>query len=132
MAALNIIPISARIYDVVLSNDAPNYLVMELIEGEAPKGPLPMETALKYAHQIGEALEAAHEKGIVHRDLKPANIKVTPDGTVKVLDFGLAKVSPDWNPGASNENSPTLTMGATQAGSGAGHGLIHESGTGPR
>jgi eukaryotic-like serine/threonine-protein kinase len=70
----------------------PNYLVMELVEGESPKGPLPLETALNYARQIAEALEAAHDKGIVHRDLKPGNIKIKPDGTVKVLDFGLAKV----------------------------------------
>ena len=65
---------------------------MELVEGEPPKGPLPLETALNYARQIAEALEAAHEKGIVHRDLKPANIKITPAGMVKVLDFGLAKL----------------------------------------
>jgi serine/threonine-protein kinase len=65
---------------------------MELIEGETPRGPLPLETALQYARQIADALEAAHEKGIVHRDLKPGNIKITPQGRVKVLDFGLAKV----------------------------------------
>src|SRR4051794_29032542 len=66
-------------------------IVMELVEGEEPAGPLPIETALAYARQIAAGLEAAHEKGIVHRDLKPANIKVTADGTVKLLDFGLAK-----------------------------------------
>src|SRR6185503_9870477 len=69
----------------------PDYLVMEFIEGDAPQGPLPLEEALRIARQIAAGLEAAHEKGIVHRDLKPANIKVTPDGTVKLLDFGLAK-----------------------------------------
>src|SRR6266404_5003648 len=64
-------------------------LVMEFVPGDDLHGPLPLDEALAIARQIAEALEAAHEKGIVHRDLKPANIKVTPDGRVKVLDFGL-------------------------------------------
>src|SRR5262245_34228042 len=61
-------------------------LVMELVEGESPKGPLPLDTVINYARQIADALEAAHERVIIHRDLKPANIKITPDGKVKLLD----------------------------------------------
>src|SRR3984885_5629976 len=109
VAALNH-PNICQIYDV-----GPNYIVMELVEGESPRGPMPLETALNYARQIADALEAAHEKNIVHRDLKPGNIKITPEGKVKVLDFGLAKLPP-VEPGSTTENSPTLTMGATQAG----------------
>src|SRR5215469_5667384 len=66
-------------------------LVMELVEGESPKGPMSFDEAWKIASQIAAGLEYAHEKGVVHRDLKPANIKITPDGIVKLLDFGLAK-----------------------------------------
>src|SRR6476660_6377290 len=88
VAALNH-PNICHVYDV-----GPNYLVMELVEGPTlaeriKAGALPLEEALAIARQIGDALEAAHEKGIIHRDLKPANIKIKPDGTVKVLDFGL-------------------------------------------
>ena len=67
--------------------------MVELVQGETLKGPVPLDTALKYAAQIASALDAAHEKGITHRDLKPANIMLTPDGTIKVLDFGLAAVT---------------------------------------
>src|SRR6476659_6881004 len=102
-------PNICTLYDV-----GPNYLVMELVEGEAPEGPLPLETALLYARQIADALEAAHEKGIVHRDLKPGNIKITPSGVVKVLDFGLAKTG--GIPAMPSEHSPTLSMTETQAG----------------
>jgi serine/threonine protein kinase len=92
IAALNH-PNICTLYDVVISKNAPNYLVMEYVEGEAPKGPMPLEEALRIASQIAAALEAAHEKNIVHRDLKPANIKIKPDGTVKVLDFGAGDES---------------------------------------
>jgi serine/threonine protein kinase/Tol biopolymer transport system component len=90
-------------------------LAMELVEGETLQGPLPIETALNYARQIADALEAAHEKGIIHRDLKPANIMITPEGVVKVLDFGLAAVgqSSDYS---DPVNSPTLTISPTRAG----------------
>jgi serine/threonine-protein kinase len=109
VAALNH-PNICHIYDV-----GPNYLVMEFVEGESPQGPLPLDEALRIARQICDALEAAHEKGIVHRDLKPANIKIKPDGTVKVLDFGLAKVDAG-SAVAQSENSPTLSMAATRMG----------------
>jgi serine/threonine-protein kinase len=91
-------------------------LIMELVEGETLHGPLPVETALDYARQITDAFEYAHERGIVHRDLKPANIKVTPEGRVKVLDFGLAKAMSSETAAGNPESSPTLTMRATMAG----------------
>ena len=95
LAALNH-PHIAQIYGLEEAGGT-SALVMELVEGEDSRrrasrsGPMPLDEALPIARQIAEALEAAHEQGIVHRDLKPANIKVRPDGTVKVLDFGLAK-----------------------------------------
>ncbi len=108
VAALNH-PNICTLFDV-----GPNYLVMEYIEGESPKGPMPLEEALRIGRQIADALEAAHERGITHRDLKPANIKVKPDGTVKVLDFGLAKVAATTS--SSGERSPTFTIRMTEAG----------------
>jgi serine/threonine-protein kinase len=96
-------------------------LILELVPGETlaerlAKGPLPLEEALEIARQVAEALEAAHERGIVHRDLKPANVKLTPEGKVKVLDFGLAKALAGDSPSSDISASPTLTAQATQAG----------------
>ncbi|HKH71875.1 MAG TPA: protein kinase [Vicinamibacterales bacterium] len=111
IAALNHTNI-CHLYDV-----APNYLVMEFVEGETLRGPMPLAEALPILRQIIDGIEAAHEKGIVHRDLKPANIKVTPAGVVKILDFGLAKgLGPGSGPSSMLENSPTLTVDATQIG----------------
>src|SRR5215475_13417488 len=112
LAALNH-PNIAHIYGV-----EEQALVMELVEGESPKGPLPFEDAWKIALQIADALEYAHERGVIHRDLKPANVKVTPDGVVMLLDFGLAKAFSETPDAASlgPENSPTVTLGATVAG----------------
>src|SRR5436309_9296334 len=112
IAALNH-PNICTLHDV-----GPNYLVMEYIEGATLAGPIPMAEALPIARQIAEALEAAHEKGIVHRDLKPSNIKLTGDGKVKVLDFGLAKAfdNDTRNAGSDPANSLTLTISATRVG----------------
>jgi TolB-like protein len=101
--------------------DEQHALAMELVEGEGlndriARGPIPVEEALPVARQIAEALEAAHEKGIVHRDLKPANVKVRPDGTVKVLDFGLAKTWGEQAEDPDPAHSPTVTGVYTRAG----------------
>src|SRR5579872_5467350 len=93
-------------------------LIMELVEGATlgeliSQGAIPPEEALPIAAQIAESLEYAHERGIVHRDLKPANIKVTPEGRVKVLDFGLAKALSVETGASDAGSSPTLTMRAT-------------------
>jgi serine/threonine protein kinase len=115
LASLNH-PSIAAIYDLQEASGS-RYLVLELVEGNTladrlKRGPLPIEEALIVARSICEALEAAHEKGIVHRDLKPANVKITSDGKVKVLDFGLAKVA--GVSAATSEDSPTNI--ATQSG----------------
>jgi serine/threonine protein kinase len=92
-------------------------LIMELVEGEDLAGPVPVNKAIDYARQITDALSAAHDKGIIHRDLKPANIKITPDGVVKVLDFGLAKATDLTKLDTTIDpvNSPTVVAG-TMAG----------------
>jgi serine/threonine protein kinase/Tol biopolymer transport system component len=111
IAALNQTNI-CHLYDV-----GPSYLVMEYVEGEDLKGPLDFNDALPIIHQLIDGIEAAHEKNIVHRDLKPANIKITPDGVVKILDFGLAKATdPQALSGSNPANSPTVTIGATAVG----------------
>ena len=106
-------------------------LVMELVEGRTLQGPLPLETALNYARQIADALEAAHEKGIVHRDLKPANIMITPAGVVKVLDFGLAAVP---QASAEDRRRPDAFSDINHSGHAGrhdyGHRGVHESGAG--
>src|SRR5262245_38936539 len=117
LASLNHPQIGA-IYDVAQFGEF-RFLILELVEGETladriSRGPIPLHEALQIAQQILGALEAAHDKGIVHRDLKPANIKIRPDGTVKVLDFGLAKV----RDGAGPNQSTAVTPAATQ------HGII--------
>ena len=117
LASLNH-PNIAAIYGVEESGDR-KFLVMELVPGETlaeriKSGPIPLDETLGIAKQIVDALEEAHEKGIIHRDLKPANVKIKPDGTVKVLDFGLAKMGGTQTAGPVDE-SPTIT-GNTQAG----------------
>src|SRR3984893_11381722 len=119
LAALNH-PNIASIYGFEESSSM-HALIMELVEGPTladriKPGPIPLEDVLPIARQITEALEYAHDRGIVHRDLKPANIKVTPEGKVKVLDFGLAKALSSDSSLGDPASSPTLTMRATMAG----------------
>jgi Tol biopolymer transport system component len=115
LASLNH-PNIAGIHDLEETNGT-RYLVLELVEGETladkiSSGPIRVEEALNIAKQIAEALEAAHERGIIHRDLKPANIKITADGKIKVLDFGLAKAMESAPANATVSNSPTLLSGS--------------------
>src|ERR1700693_4965145 len=110
-------PNIGHIHGIVDSEDSRG-LVLALIEGPTladriAAGPLPQDDAIAIAKQIIEALEYAHDRGVVHRDLKPANVKIAPEGVVKVLDFGLAKVLEDEPPASSLGNSPTLTLGHT-------------------
>jgi len=119
LASLNH-PNIATIYGLEKSNNT-LALVMELVEGPTlaeriKQGVLPIDEALPIARQIAEALECAHERGIIHRDLKPSNVKLTPDGQVKVLDFGLAKALQGESSEEELENSPTVSAVATRAG----------------
>jgi Tol biopolymer transport system component len=113
-------PHIAQIYGLE-DSPAGTALVMELIDGPTltarlERGPVPLEEAVHIGRQVAEALEAAHDKGIVHRDLKPGNVMLTSAGVVKVLDFGLAAVSPSADSSLDLTQSPTLTVAATQAG----------------
>jgi eukaryotic-like serine/threonine-protein kinase len=115
LASLNH-PNIATVYRLEQS-DSQDCLVLELVEGETLKCPQPLRTALDYAAQIAEALEAAHEKGIIHRDLKPSNVKVTPKGIVKVLDFGLAKAIAGRETGSARSTSAACTETKSLSGS---------------
>ena len=102
-------------------------LVMELVPGRTlaeriAEGPIPLDEALPVVLQIAEALEYAHERGIIHRDLKPANIKLTPEGDVKVVDFGLAKIADERAAQGSTANSPTRQASRRDYGNGRVHG----------
>ena len=114
LAALNH-PNIAAIYELEESGEV-DCLVLELVEGDTLRGPLPIAQALDYARQVAEALEVAHAKGIIHRDLKPANVKVTPEGRVKVLDFGLAKAISGPDERQDLSQSSTVTGIETLAG----------------
>ncbi len=124
LAALNH-PNIAAIHGLEEADGKP-FLVLELVPGEdlserLRRGPLPVDEAIEVARQVAEALEEAHERGVVHRDLKPANVKLTPDGKVKVLDFGLAKA---WTSEAASGSAPDLSQSPTLAHTGTAAGMI--------
>jgi serine/threonine protein kinase len=135
LAALNH-PNIAVIYGLERSNESAaelkhHALVMELVEGPTladriAAGRIPLDEALAIAKQIADGLEAAHERSIIHRDLKPANVKITPDGVVKLLDFGLAKVFEGETHDVDLSHSPTLVKG-TEARVDPWHRRLHES-----
>src|SRR6187200_1491368 len=116
LASLNH-PNIAQIYGVETTSDGGSAIVMELVDGEdlaerISRGAVPVDEAIPIARQIAEALEVAHEQGIIHRDLKPANLKLRPDGTVKVLDFGLAKAIEPTRSATNTSQSATITSPA--------------------
>ena len=119
-------PHIAAIYDVAYTSDIPA-IAMELVPGETlaeriKRSRIPVHEAVRIARQIAEALDAAHDRGVIHRDLKPANIKITPDGVVKVLDFGLARLAEvpgrSQKPAASDDGATTSPAAITE------HGMV--------
>ena len=119
LASLNH-PNIATLFDLEEEQDV-HFLTMELVEGETlaeriARGPIPVDEAVRLFAQVAEGLDAAHEKGVIHRDLKPANIMITPEGRVKILDFGLAKESRPSGASDDLSQAPTLPRGNTQSG----------------